>query len=568
MESPIRSQVRSEAPSEARAQTNSPAATSGVAGRYDTERAQAIVRVSIVAGWAIYTIWSLAEHQISTRYTLFFTVLFAIVGAASGLLLFSIIRWPGTNHSRRVLGMVHDYAAMTIAMIFGGEAYLPVYSVILWVTVGNGMRYGPRYLIASTALALASIGVTALTTPYWQQQPYVMATMVLTTLIIPAYAHQLLTRLHLAYDAALEANLAKSRFLAQASHDLRQPIHAMSLFTACLRDTGLVDEQQQMVDNIDKSLRSVAGLFRSLLDLSTLDSGGVKPKMETVALADVLQDVVGQNSEAARWAGVTLTVVPTTRYILIDPRLLATMIQNIVSNAVKYAPGRPVLIGCRRKGKTLSVEVHDRGNGISEQHLSRLFEEFYQVRALGDKDIEGVGLGLSIVRRMSQLMDLNVSIRSRIGKGTVVAIEGLRIAAAPPTKPVQIGLTTMLHGLNVLLVEDDDPALLAAATLLERWGCVVQRRSSVPDGPVDCDLIITDFDLGSGMTGSECIARIRHLAGRKIPAIVMTGHDATKVRDDLAEPEIPILSKPVRPAELRSAVATQKLRIERQQREL
>ena len=533
-------------------------------GRHDTERSQGIVRVIIVFLFTIYSGIAITQPAVMERDH-DYVVLCGMVWVASILLLAWIIRRPGVNLPRRALAMAHDYGATATAMIIGGQDLLPLYSVLLWVTVGNGFRYGPRYLVASTILALSALAVVFSATSYWHAQPYVAATLVITTVIVPAYAHGLLTRLHRAYDAALEANLAKSRFLAQASHDLRQPIHAISLFTACLRDTGLEAEQQQMVANIDKSLNSVAGLFRSLLDVSTLDSGRVTPKIETVALRDVLGEVVRQNSEAAQWAGVTLRMVTTRHHVRIDAGLLTTILQNIVSNALKYAPGRPVLIGCRRRGQALRIEVYDRGHGIAAQHLPRLFEEFYQVRAPGDKDVEGVGLGLSIVQRLCRLMGLSVAIRSTVGRGTLVAIEGLAIATGPE-RPVRVerpGAPAMLEGLRVLLVEDDEAALVATATLLAKWGCTVQPETGVPAGVVDCDLIITDFDLGARTTGTECIARIREVTGRRIPAVVMTGHDEHRVRNDLADPEIPILSKPVRPAELRSILVAEKLKAAR-----
>nr|MDX8322472.1 HAMP domain-containing sensor histidine kinase [Agrobacterium sp. rho-8.1] len=281
---------------------------------------------------------------------------------------------------------------------------LPIFALLLWVAVGNGLRFGPRYLVASTVVALLSIAVATIFNPYMRQNPYIVVTLTATAVLVPAYIYVLLDRVHRAYQAAQEANISKSRFLAQASHDLRQPVHAISLFTACLRDANLQASELQMVDNIDRSLQSVSRLFKSLLDVSTLDSGKVVPTYEAIAIAQILDDVLQQNNEAAQLNDCKLSVISCNAVVMTDRALLTTMLQNIVNNAIKYAPGRSITIGCRREQGTLAVQVYDQGPGISEEHQQRVFEEFYQVRARGDRDVDGVGLGLPIVRRLAHLM--------------------------------------------------------------------------------------------------------------------------------------------------------------------
>jgi len=532
------------------------------------ERSQALVRVALVVPGIAYMLHEVWSGQIPPAHR---ALIFGLAGATlavSLLILGAVLCWPGVNHARRLAGMAHDYGAIAVAMSVGGEALTPLYALLLWVTIGNGFRYGPRYHLGATLAALGVLAVVAAVNPYARAHPYVGLTLLLTTLLVPAYAHVLLTRLHRARDAALEASQAKSRFLAQASHDLRQPIHAISLFTACLRDTGLNAEQRRMVANIDHSLDGVSRLFRSLLDLSTLDSGRVAVQAEVIALDGLLADVARQNAEAAERAGVALRRVPTRAHVRADAGLLATMVQNVVSNAIKYASGGPVLIGCRRRpGGTLDIQVLDRGPGIDERHLPHLFEEFYRVHAPGDRDVEGVGLGLAIVRRLARLMGLSVAIRSRLGQGTCVAITGLPLAGgAPAGQPAaRAGAHGGLEGYRVLLIEDDPVVRAATALLLARWGCVVRQEAGLPGGDLaqvaaGCDLIVTDFDLGGGLTGGECVARLRHAAGRAVPAIVMTGHDADRVRHLTREAGVFVLSKPVRPAELRSVIVAQRLK--------
>ena len=468
----------------------------------------------------------------------------------------AIARWPGHYPARRIFSMVHDYTGTCFGLVVGGEAALPLYAVIIWVNLGNGMRYGSRYLAIATGLALLALLCVYRLTPVWQAQPFMVLMLMLTSTVIPFYAHLLLERTRKASEEAVAANLEKSRFLAQASHDLRQPIHSIGLFTACLRESRLGDEERRLVDNIDRSLLNVSQLFRSILDLYTLDNGRVLPKLQTVNLGEWLADLIRQNAEAARWAGVELRLRPCEYWVRTDPALLATMVQNALSNCFKYGAHRPVLIGVRRRGAGLAIVIYDRGNGIAEEHLAKVFEEFYRVRQVRDKDVEGVGLGLSIVKRLGELIGVGVALRSRLGRGTAVTLYGLPITAPPQVMANrddarQVGLLT---GLKVCLVEDDRNVLLATSALLERWGCVVQAELSGQDLMTDCDIIVADYDLGTHATGIECIDDVRKRRGWAVPAMIITGHDVEKIQAALQDRQIAILSKPVRPAELRATL--------------
>ncbi len=530
---------------------------------YDAERGQAIIRMVLVPTILIYmTIVVLTRDDPENSFIFFILAVAFFYVPYSLLLLVDVLRRPGVKILRRALSIVHDYSGIAFGMSVGGAYTLPVFAVLLWVTVGYGVRYGSRYLLVASICAMASLAVTLASNTYWQENLLLVLTLTLTTILVPTYLFSLLSEVHRSHRLAMEASAAKSRFLAQASHDLRQPIHAISLFTACLRDSGLLLDQRQMVENIDRSLQSVSGLFRSLLDISTLDSGKVALRPEIASMHELVENILRQNSQSAEWAGVELRSVDCTLHVFTDPTMLTTMLQNILTNALKYAPGQPVLIGCRRRGGALDIEIHDRGKGISSEHLGQVFDEFYQVRERGDRDIEGVGLGLSIVRRMAYLMGLTVEIRSRENHGTTVTIGGLTITEPPSRVPVvnRTSVGSVLEGLRVLLIEDNADVLNATAALLQRWGCVVQAETSPPLTTVSCDVILTDYDLGYGTTGADSIRQIRAAARRKIPAIVMTGHDETRIREDMGEHTIPILCKPVRPAELRSTLASLRVR--------
>lgn len=524
----------------------------------NTELDQANLRIIIASIAVVYMlILGFLPGQRFDTYLPIITYIIVFL-LASIALRQAIARWPGHYPARRIFGMVHDYTGTCFGLVVGGEMALPLYAVIIWVNLGNGMRYGSRYLAIATGLALLALLCVYRLTPVWQAQPFMVLMLMLTSTVIPFYAHLLLERTRKASEEAVAANLEKSRFLAQASHDLRQPIHSIGLFTACLRESRLGDEERRLVDNIDRSLLNVSQLFRSILDLYTLDNGRVLPKLKSVHLGEWLAELIRQNAEAARWAGVEMRLRPCPYWVQTDPALLATMVQNVLSNCFKYGAHRPVLIGVRRRGAGLAIVIYDRGNGIAEEHLAKVFEEFYRVRQVRDKDVEGVGLGLSIVKRLGELIGVDVALRSRLGRGTAVTLYGLPITAPPQVMANrddarQVGLLT---GLKVCLVEDDRNVLLATSALLERWGCVVQAELSGQDLMTDCDIIVADYDLGTHATGIECIDDVRRRRGWAVPAMIITGHDVEKIQAALHDRHIAILSKPVRPAELRATLRT------------
>ncbi|MBJ9976660.1 hybrid sensor histidine kinase/response regulator [Pseudomonas sp. S75] len=518
---------------------------------------QATLRL-IVSSLALLYILALAllsaDHAVVYLPIVTYIATFIVV---SVFLRLAIKRWPGHFFWRRLLSMLHDYAGIAFALALGGEAALPIYAALLWVTLGNGMRFGSRYLAWATVIALATLVLVFWFDPYWHSQPFMFLTLMVTTIVVPAYADILLKRTRQASQDAMAANQEKSRFLAQASHDLRQPIHSIGLFTACLRDADLGREELRLVDNIDRSLHTVSQLFRSILDIYTLDNGQFEPQSEPVNLNALLQDVVKQNQEAARWAGVELRLRPCRHWVNVNPGLLTTMVQNLLSNALKYAAGQPVLIGVRRRGTGLAIVLYDKGRGIAREHLPEVFKEFYRVRHERDKDVEGLGLGLSIVQRIGRLIDLQVQLDSREGHGTRATVHGLVRTAPGIEKTRPIPTQNRLQGLRVCLVEDDASVLMATSALLEKWGCEVEGHSDGLNVVTECDIIIADYDLGRRISGAECIAAIRRQRGWDVPAMIMTGHEMSRIRALVADLNISVLAKPVRPPELRAVLLEQ-----------
>ena len=354
-----------------------------------------------------------------------------------------------------------------------------------------------------------------------------------------------------------EAHEEKSRFLAQASHDLRQPIHAIGLFVECLGDLRIGRGGREVLANIDRSLESLTRLCRSLLDLSALDIGRVRPDISAVPLGEVMGEVARQASEAARAASVTLRFRPSRLWVRTDPALLHTMIQNLVSNAIKYAPGSRVLLGVRRRGGRLAIVVADSGPGIAAADHKRVFQEFVQIRAPHAQEAEGLGLGLSIVKRLADMLGLTVGLVSQPGKGAAFSIEGLVEVSADATladrRPAS--RTRRLRGLRVLVVDDDRPVRTGTVQLLARWGCDVRATDRV-EGRLarQCDFLLCDQELGGGESGLELIRAARAEAGRPLAAAVVTGGRTDGLADICKAESIVLLTKPVRPAQLRSVL--------------
>ncbi len=354
---------------------------------------------------------------------------------------------------------------------------------------------------------------------------------------------------------AKEANLAKSRFLAQASHDLRQPIHAIGLLTASLKATRLSREQKQMLASVDQSVDSVTNLFASLLDISRIETGGVEPRPVPVDLGAFMRRVVHQNRELASKAGCTLRFVPTKCWVETDPNLLFTMVQNVLSNAFKYAPGSRILLGLRRAGRHTNLQISDTGPGIDPAHTEAVFSEYVRLEINENlPTVEGMGLGLSIVRRLGGLLGLDVTLASQLGIGTSVLISGFEPVAPVDAGPPPAVLNHPLSGRRICLVEDDEKVRLATASLLERWGCKVTAWMGQEEIGGEYDAILTDMHLGTGKDGLTIIAELRGRIGSHLPAIVLTGRSDEATLSAIHRAGIPVLGKPVAPPELRAAL--------------
>ncbi|QYJ07597.1 CHASE2 domain-containing protein [Qipengyuania flava] len=354
------------------------------------------------------------------------------------------------------------------------------------------------------------------------------------------------------YRSAAET---KSRFLAQASHDLRQPIHAIGLLAERLSQTDLSDDQAKLVSKISWSVDNASRMFRALLDIAAIESGTLQTDIRPVAMNELLAGIDSQNALSAEQANVDLRLVPCDLMVRTDPALIGTMIQNLVSNAIKYSPGKGVLVGCRMKAGRLAIYVVDNGRGISSSDMEHVKKEFFRSSRKSTLSSENKGLGLAIVNRLADMLHVKLTLRSEEGRGTVATIEGLEVveqedakAAANADRPLP------LSGLRVALADDDEETLASTRGLLEQWGCTVQTFAQLPEDLPDCDILLSDYDFGGGSTlaGRHDLVLQAEETGTQI--IIISGHHPAQIRETIASHSGLILAKPLRAAELRSAL--------------
>lgn len=363
-------------------------------------------------------------------------------------------------------------------------------------------------------------------------------------------------------DEAERANLSKSRFLAAASHDLRQPMHALGLFISELSQHPHSAESRRLVQRIAASAEAMDNLLDSLLDISKLDAGVLQPNPRAFALQPLLERIATEQRAAAEERELTLKVRPTTCWAYSDPVLFERIITNLVSNAIRYTPAGRILIVCRKRGDRLRVEVRDSGIGIPPEAQEIIFQEFVQLDNAERARIKGLGLGLAIVRRLAQLLGHQLQLRSVPGRGSVFAIG---MAAAAPDHPGVANEPARppgdLNGLRVALVDDDPLARAGMESLLRSWGCMMMSAESpevllhlIAHSLHRPDLLISDFRLRGTHNGVDTIEAVRAKLGPDLPAFLISGDTGAETLRLAQQADLALLHKPVRPARLRALI--------------
>ena len=359
--------------------------------------------------------------------------------------------------------------------------------------------------------------------------------------------------------AAETANISKTRFLAAASHDLLQPLNAARLFTSALRQhPGLDAEASGLAERIDASFRAAEDLLDALLDTSRLDAGSYRPDVGGFALAELFDSLQGQFAVAAEQRGLRLRVAPTTLAVRSDPQLLRRIVQNFLSNALRYTSKGGVLLGARRVGDEVRIEVWDSGPGIAAEQRARIFDEFQRLEHPSPWGEKGLGLGLSICDRLAGILGHRLDLHSQVGHGSCFAVSVPRNEAMPARRQkVQRSGPDKQLPLTVLCLDNDATILEGMRALLSRWGVdcrialdVEQAGRELARGPID--LILADYHLTDGVDGLQALQQLRAARGGLPPVAMITADGSSELKQQARALGYPVLHKPVRPAALRA----------------
>lgn len=363
-----------------------------------------------------------------------------------------------------------------------------------------------------------------------------------------------------AHRVAMEESRNKSRFLATASHDLRQPLHALTLFLSALERRVEGDETRTIVASMKASVRSMQDMFRTLLDISKIDAGVLVPVPQEFAVGELIERLATEFTGAAVAKDIMVRAVPTTLRTRVDPVLLESILRNLMSNAVKFTRSGSILIGARRHADKLRVEVHDTGPGIAADKQEIIFEEFQRG---GEKSAEGLGLGLAIVQRLALLIRAPISLRSRLGHGSCFAIE-LPLAAASAAAPSNIARLrpiAPIAGRRILIVDDNASIAEAMARELRDRGCAAVVAGDASEalakfaGTLKPEAGVLDYDLGRGLNGLELAEALNRANGAPFPVVLVTGSTDSDVLAALKKQGVVWLNKPVEPQLLAQALA-------------
>ena len=358
-----------------------------------------------------------------------------------------------------------------------------------------------------------------------------------------------------ARDRAEEANRAKSRFLAAASHDLRQPLHALSLYSAALKLRSGDDASSEIAGHINEALASLAALVDSLLDISKLDAGAVQPELQRVSIKALIERIEADYRPVAREKGLEFRVAPVDAQVETDPVLLERVVRNLVDNAFKYTAAGSVGLSAEVDERTVRIAVRDTGRGIGESERERIFEEFYQVGNPERDRVKGLGLGLAIVRRLGRLLGLEVHLETSPGRGSTFAVTLARLAEeSPPQRAPAAPAADESHalaGAKVLVIDDEPSVRVGMRTLLESWGCRVAACSGfdeaqrlLDDYALEVEVIVADFRLPQHENGIETVRRLRARLG-DVPALMVSGDTAPERLREAQASGLPFLHKPV-----------------------
>jgi two-component system, sensor histidine kinase len=471
--------------------------------------------------------------------------------------------WGSTGIALNVPGSLSFQ--IVVLLVTTGLAFTSTYLAAPWLPAYRAFVY-PTFILSAVpfllggdvwhvAIGLATLGFLPLVLRYAGR----LCRSLQASIGVRLQNADLVEELRAQKKAADEASVAKSRFLAVASHDLRQPLHALQLFVQALEDITLPTHAQQLVANVRRSVDSMEELFDALLDISRLDAGNVRARVETIPLAELFDRLSFEYAPVARQKGLGLKVMKTSVYVRSDPTLLARIVRNLVANAVRYTERGCVMIGCRRQGERIRIEVWDTGPGIPPDKHAEVFQEFAQLGNPERDRRKGLGLGLAIVDRLARLLGHEVRLRSRVGRGSMFSVSVLR---GHPDERVlledpmaEISAHFDLSGRLALVVQSDPVSRETVRKLLAGWNCEVLTAASGAEMLHNLkalkrspDLIVADGP-APAEAGSAAVELLRNEFNTEVPALLVSVAGGT---EDLGG--LPVLRRPFHAGRLRTLV--------------
>lgn len=428
-------------------------------------------------------------------------------------------------------------------------------------------QYG--FAITSVGVSIAALLTNGYTDIAALATVFLLADLVFTRLLNRSIARgielqfeneNLLSALQKEHRLAEQANRDKSDLLAAASHDLRQPVHAMGFFVEALEGQSMSPGAERLVARIKRSLWSLDGLFHSLLEMSRLEAGVIIPERGPILLDPILAALIEEYTPLARRRSLRLRRVPTQIAVESDPVLLERMLRNLVANAVRYTRTGGVIVGVRRRGARVAVEVCDTGAGMTKADCAAAFKAFRRLGRCPDElePEDGLGLGLCIVGHLSRLLDHPIEIDSQPGRGSTFRIIAARTQPPARQQRAPLSVEKRISGLRVLVIDDDHDVCDALYAALKHWGCLVHLANTPNQASelaaVGPDVIIADYRLTRHTTGADVVCQIEHQLDRSIPALLITGDTAPERLVEARATGHWVLRKPVAPAQLRTAL--------------
>ena len=543
-----------------------------LSSRPDSEHLQAFIRLAmlcLVLAYLLIVAGGKPEVANELRLSLSFLALEYVVSL-------SIIGWllarPGISLPRRVLGMIADYSLMGVGMWLMGDLLAPMYVILQWVTIGNGLRFGPRFLYAAISIATGTFLTVILITPYWQANPWTAWGLLLGLVVVPLYLSSLLRRLVKATEAATAASAAKSRFLANMSHELRTPLNGIVGMAELLVTTPLTAEQRDSAQVIQTSARTLQMLVEDILDISAIEAGKLRRNPADFNLRELVGNINQMLLPGARAKGLRFEMrfqqdVPDRLHG--DSAHLQQILVNLLSNAIKFTDSGSVVLevskrGCENDIPTLRFSVRDTGIGIAPEALGRIFDAFEQADTGRGRRFGGTGLGTTIAKALTEILGGRIHVESTLGSGSHFWLDvpmrpGMPEVATGPGSDNVISFSNpfvrhraRVRPLRVLVADDQAANLLVLQRLLERAG---HQPQTVVDGEAVLnalesqrfDVVITDLHM-PGISGLEILKQARFMqAGlERTPFVVLTADATPEARRECERAGAhAFLSKPV-----------------------